>query len=132
MGLFTRAKPAPKSVPSPASNRPATAPQNSHASLDSGAPVPLLGDAVLERSAQEHALRILKSARSSSEGVLSAAFWSDKLMAWSMRDPDFKVQLFHFVDCFPALRNSDLVYEHLVDFMSKPGLSLPPGMDFGL
>ncbi len=131
MGLFTRAKPAPKTAPAP-QPRPAAAQQQTHSTAEHGTPVPLLGDAALERSAQENALRILRSARGSSDGMLSAAFWSDKLMAWSMRDPDFKVQLFHFVDCFPALRNSDSVYEHLVDFMSKPGLSLPPGMDFGL
>ena len=126
MGLFTRRKPsatkASHSSVLPAAHKPdATTP-----------PAPLGGDAQLESQAQVHALAILNAARNDRAGLLSTAFWSDKLMAWSMKDAELKVQLFHFVDCFPALKSSDAIYDHLVDFMSKPGLKVPPGLDMGL
>lgn len=126
MGLFTRRKPS----ATKASHSPLTA----AASIAQSEipPTPLCADSQLESAAQSHATAILNSARNDRAGVMSAAFWSDKLMAWSMKDPDFKVQLFHFVDCFPALKSSDAVYDHLVDFMSKPGLNVPPGLDIGL
>ncbi|MSR43945.1 MAG: aldehyde dehydrogenase family protein [Phycisphaerales bacterium] len=127
MGLFTRSKSAAKSTA-----RTQAAPLPSTLTRDDGPPTPLCGDPSLESAAQSAARAILDAARSDRTGFMSAAFWSDKLMAWSMKDPEFKVQLFHFVDCFPALKSSDAIYEHLVDFMSKPGLKVPPGLDIGL
>jgi RHH-type proline utilization regulon transcriptional repressor/proline dehydrogenase/delta 1-pyrroline-5-carboxylate dehydrogenase len=76
--------------------------------------------------------QILDRARSHKAGLLSARFYSDKLMEWSMRDQAFKVQLFRFVDAFPMLKSSDAIHEHLVDYLTQPGVKLPPGMDFGL
>ncbi|GIK18049.1 MAG: aldehyde dehydrogenase family protein [Leptolyngbya sp. PLA2] len=75
---------------------------------------------------------LLERARGHRAGLLSAKFYSDKLMDWSMRDRDFKVQLFRFVDAFPMLRTPDAVHDHLVDYLSQPGVKLPPGMDLGL
>ncbi|MCH2136208.1 MAG: proline dehydrogenase family protein [Phycisphaerales bacterium] len=65
-------------------------------------------------------------------GMLSSAFWSDKLMDWAMKDEAFKVQLFRYVDCFPTLRTPKVVHEHLVDYLTQPGVTLPPGLGLGL
>jgi RHH-type proline utilization regulon transcriptional repressor/proline dehydrogenase/delta 1-pyrroline-5-carboxylate dehydrogenase len=62
-------------------------------------------------------------------GVLSAKFYSDALMEWSMKDHEFKVQLFRFVDCFPMLRTPEEVYDHLVDYLSQPGVTVPGVID---
>ena len=75
---------------------------------------------------------MLALARGNKTGLLSAKFWSDKLMDWSMKDQNFKVQLFRFVDCFPALKTPDAVYDHLSDYLGQPGVSLPPGMGLGM
>ncbi len=74
----------------------------------------------------------LAQARAHKSGLLSRRFWSDKLMDWSMKDEAFKVQLFRFVDAFPNFKTPDEIYEHLVDFMSQPGVKPPPGMALGL
>ncbi len=126
MGLFTRRK-SPPTQPIHAKTA-----ATRHAGPIDSTPTPLGGDSQLEARAQTHASAILDAARADRAGMLSSAFWSDKLMAWSMKDPEFKVQLFHFVDCFPALKSSDAIYDHLVDFMSKPGLKVPPGLELGL
>ncbi len=65
-------------------------------------------------------------------GVLSGAYWSDALMNWSMKDEAFKVQLFRFVDAFPALKTPEQVHDHLEDYLSQPGVTLPPGLGIGL
>jgi RHH-type proline utilization regulon transcriptional repressor/proline dehydrogenase/delta 1-pyrroline-5-carboxylate dehydrogenase len=49
-----------------------------------------------------------------------------------MKDKAFKVQLFRFVDAFPSLTTPDLVHDHLVDYLTQPGVRPPPGMDLGL
>ena len=75
----------------------------------------------------------LDRARGQRAGLLSKQFWSDKLMDWSMKDHEFKVQLFRFVDTFPVLRHSpEAVHDHLADYLSQPGVRLPPGLDLGL
>ena len=75
---------------------------------------------------------LLAKARDHKTGVLSAKFYQDKLMDWSMKDHDFKVQLFRFVDAFPVLTNAEMVHDHLVDYLTQPGVKPPPGMDLGL
>ncbi len=57
---------------------------------------------------------------------------SDKLMDWAMSDQDFRAQLFRFTDVFPVLKTPELVHEHLMDYLSQPGVKLPPGLGLGL
>jgi len=75
---------------------------------------------------------LLNESQAYRKGMLSSAFWSDKLMDWAMKDEAFKVQLFRYVDCFPTLRTPKVVHEHLVDYLSQPGVTLPPGLGLGL
>ena len=89
-------------------------------------------DPSLEALIHAKGLDLLNRARNNTKGMLSAAFWSDKLMEWSMKDEAFKVQLFRFVDAFPMLRTPDAVHEHLVDYLTQPGVKPPPGLDLGL
>jgi len=74
----------------------------------------------------------LEQARSHKTGMFSTQFWSDKLMDWAMQDQAFKVQLFRFVDAFPTLRTPEQVHDHLIDYMSQPGVTPPPGVNLGL
>lgn len=87
-----------------------------------------------ELDARIHAIggEILSRARAHKAGLLSARFYSDKLMEWAMQDHDFKVQLFRFVDAFPVLRTPEAVHDHLMDYLTQPGVKLPAGMDLGL
>ena len=89
-------------------------------------------DPSLEALIHAKGLDLLNRARNNTKGMLSAAFWSDTLMEWSMKDEAFKVQLFRFVDAFPMLRTPDAVHEHLVDYLTQPGVKPPPGLDLGL
>ncbi len=69
---------------------------------------------------------LLDRARKHKTGLLSREFYSNALMEWSMKDPSFKVQMFRFVDCFPMLKDSEQIYDHLTDYLSQPGVSVPP------
>ncbi len=86
----------------------------------------------LEPEIQRIGSAFLDASKANTGGVFSAQFWSDSLMEWSMKDPNFKVQLFRFVDCFPMLRTPDQVYEHLVDYLAQPGVTVPPAIDLGM
>src|SRR5688572_11303886 len=76
----------------------AAAPQRT-GQLDSATAADLAqpSDSELEPAVQQIGSRLLEQAREHKAGVLSAAFWSDKLMNWTMKDENFKVQFFRFV-----------------------------------
>ncbi|HEX3619551.1 MAG TPA: L-glutamate gamma-semialdehyde dehydrogenase [Candidatus Udaeobacter sp.] len=55
------------------------------------------------------------------EPLFSKAGFYQRLMALSMRDERFKVQLFRFVDVLPSLRDSREIIEHLNEYFSDDG-----------
>ena len=69
---------------------------------------------------------MLRRARAHKTGLLSAKFYSDALMEWSMKDHEFKVQMFRFVDAFPMLKTPEAVFDHLQDYLGQPGVTAPP------
>ena len=117
MGIFERFRSRP-SKPSSASSRPIGA--GGDAASAAEAAVLELGRELLDRSARHRS------------GLLSSSYWSDALMNWSMKDEAFKVQLFRFVDAFPTLKTPEQVHDHLEDYLSQPGVTLPPGLGIGL
>jgi RHH-type proline utilization regulon transcriptional repressor/proline dehydrogenase/delta 1-pyrroline-5-carboxylate dehydrogenase len=84
----------------------------------------------VDRRAIEIGRELLKAAREYRGSVFS--LMSDKLMNWAMKDPVFKLQLFRFIDVFPMLKTADQVHDCLTEYLSQPGVTLPPGMSFGL
>jgi len=86
----------------------------------------------LERRVRRIGTELLRDARQHRGRLFSSRFWSDQLMDWAMKDPALKVQMFRFVDVFPMLRTSQQVYDYLADYLSQPGVTLPPGLDLGL
>jgi len=98
---------------------------------DTGEPIPP-SDPALEKRIREIGERYLKDARRAKSGVLSTAFWSDKLMDWAMKDHGFKVQLFRFVDTFPTLKTPEQVHDHLADYLTQPGVTPPPFLNTAL
>ena len=93
---------------------------------------PSSGDARRESRILDIGTDFLTRARAHKSGVLSAKFYNDALMEWSMKDPAFKVQMFRFVDAFPVLRTPESVYEHLSDYLDQPGVTVPGAIALAL
>ena len=51
--------------------------------------------------------------------VWQRRWWDDRLLAWSMRDEQLKVQLFRFVDVLPMLKTPDAIMEHLHEYLDS-------------
>jgi RHH-type proline utilization regulon transcriptional repressor/proline dehydrogenase/delta 1-pyrroline-5-carboxylate dehydrogenase len=49
----------------------------------------------------------------------------EKLLGWTMEHPGLRVQLFHFIDCLPALKSKTEVARHLQEYMSAEAVELP-------
>ncbi len=104
------------------SKRPETVVVSGAAALGSAVP----GTDGTEGRVLEIGSEMLRRARGHKSGMLSARFYSDALMEWSMKDHEFKVQMFRFVDAFPMLRTPEAVFDHLSDYLSQPGVTVPP------
>jgi RHH-type proline utilization regulon transcriptional repressor/proline dehydrogenase/delta 1-pyrroline-5-carboxylate dehydrogenase len=46
-------------------------------------------------------------------------FWTGKVMDWSMRHEDFKVQLFRFIDVLPYLTTDEMLSGHIQEYFSQ-------------
>ena len=54
--------------------------------------------------------------------------WDEKLLAWTMEHPGLRVQLFHFIDCLPALKSKTEIARHLQEYMSAEAVELPAAL----
>jgi RHH-type transcriptional regulator, proline utilization regulon repressor / proline dehydrogenase / delta 1-pyrroline-5-carboxylate dehydrogenase len=114
MGLFSR---KPKVVTAP--------PTQSAYSLSAGLANANPGLDAREKRIFEIGTDFLARARGHKSGVLSAKFYQDAMMEWSMKDPNFKVQMFRFVDAYPMLKTPEAVYDHLTDYLGQDGVTVP-------
>ncbi len=115
MAFFRRKSQAPTSVASRSVNAP-----------PSGDAPPAI--AAVENRTQAIGRELLALVRQQRDSVFSARFWQDALIDWAMRDEKFKVQMFRFVDVFPMLSTPEQVHAHLVEYLTQPGVTLPPGL----
>ena len=63
--------------------------------------------------------------------IFNKNWWTGKVMDWCMRDEQFKVQLFRFVDVLPTLTTSDLLNRHVAEYFSRSE-HVPAFMKWGI
>jgi RHH-type transcriptional regulator, proline utilization regulon repressor / proline dehydrogenase / delta 1-pyrroline-5-carboxylate dehydrogenase len=86
----------------------------------------------LEASIAAKGANLWKRMQGEVPGIFNADFWQGKIMEWAMRDPEFRVDLFRFVDVLPALQDRKQVYAHLKDYLLREGRELPPVLSMAL
>src|SRR2546430_15823892 len=84
----------------------------------------------LQGEIERRGKRIFKLVDEHPEPLFSKAGFYQRLMALSMRDERFKVELFRFVDVLPSLRRSGEIVEHLNEYFSDDGFG--PLVDAGV
>ena len=78
-----------------------------------------------EMRAQEIGHELFKRMQGEKPGIFNKAWWQGQIMEWSMKDENFKTEMFRFVDVFPVLQGHDEVYRHLEEYLLKPNLNTP-------
>ncbi len=63
--------------------------------------------------------------------LFNKAHWMGKIMDWSMKNEDFKVQLFRFVDVFPYLTTPRLLTSHIQEYFSGEKHNIPAALKWG-
>jgi len=64
--------------------------------------------------------------------IFSKDYVYGQIMDWSMRNENFKVQMFRFVDVLPYLNSSGEVLRHLKEYFQSEGGELPKVFNWGL
>jgi RHH-type transcriptional regulator, proline utilization regulon repressor / proline dehydrogenase / delta 1-pyrroline-5-carboxylate dehydrogenase len=76
---------------------------------------------------------IMKKMESSSKtSLFSKDFWYGNIMDWSMKNHQFKTQMFRFVDVLPSLTSGSEVARHLKEYFAESGEDLPSVFNMGL
>lgn len=70
-------------------------------------------------------LQLHKEMSGEQAGLFDADFWQGKLIEWVIKDPDFKRDLFRFVDVLPALQSHQNVSKHIKEYFLKENRELP-------
>ncbi|BBD06779.1 proline dehydrogenase family protein [Desulfovibrio ferrophilus] len=64
--------------------------------------------------------------------IFNKGWWTGKVMDWSMKNEDFKVKLFRFVDVLPTLSSNESLVRHIEEYFASESGDLPPVMKAGL
>src|SRR3954451_13816878 len=85
----------------------------------------------LQQQIEDRGVQIFDLVDQNPESLFSKAGFYQKMMAFSMRDEVFKVQMFRFVDVLASLRRSDDIVVHLREYFHGMD-SFVPMMQTGL
>ena len=80
-----------------------------------------------ETKTQEIAQELIVATRSK-RSFLNQMRWDDKILDWAMANPGLRTQLFHFIDCLPALRSKAEIARHFQEYMSDESVELPSAL----
>jgi RHH-type proline utilization regulon transcriptional repressor/proline dehydrogenase/delta 1-pyrroline-5-carboxylate dehydrogenase len=86
----------------------------------------------LQAQIEKRGERIFELVDRHSESVFSKAGFYQRMMALSMRDEHFKVQMFRFVDVLASLRRNGDIVRHLEEYFAENGNSFAPIVHTGV
>lgn len=81
-------------------------------------------DQQIEQKIVERGQEFFNSISGEAPSIFNKGWWTGKVMDWSMKNEDFKVQLFRFVDVLPYLNTSDL-RGHIREYSASSGSEVP-------
>lgn len=66
-----------------------------------------------------------------STSLFNKSRWIGKVMDWAMKNEQFKVQLFRFVDVFPYLNTGPMLTAHIQEYFGKEEQNIPAVLKWG-
>lgn len=63
--------------------------------------------------------------------VFNKGWWTGKVMDWAMKNEDFKVQMFRFVDVLPYLNTSESLSRHIEEYFAGDDSNIPDVLKWG-
>ena len=90
----------------------------------------------MDRKALEPAIlntgrEFFASIRGEAPSIFNKGFWTGKVMDWAMKNEEFKVQLFRFVDVLPYLNTPEVLNRHIQEYFGSGGDDIPAVLKWG-
>lgn len=89
-------------------------------------------DAAFQSAVKTRGEMIFNTMDSDGPSLFSRNFWYGEIMDWSMKNEQFKTQMFRFVDVLPYLNSGSEVARHLKEYFAEGGDELPKVFNVGL
>ena len=86
----------------------------------------------LEQRILESGKACFEEIRSIRPSLLDTKAYTNRLMEWAMKDPEFRIALFRFVDVLPGLKDSQSVIEHAQAYFRPVSERIPGILQWGL
>src|SRR5213595_2668962 len=86
----------------------------------------------LQQEIEERGLQMFDLVDQNPESIFSKAGFYQRMMAFSMRDEHFKVQMFRFVDVLASLRHSTDIVQHLSEYFADMRNGSVPFLQTGI
>ena len=75
---------------------------------------------------------IFNMMESEGQSIFNKDWWYGKVMEWSMKNEQFKTQMFRFVDVLPYLNSGGEVARHLKEYFAEGGQEMPSIFNVGV
>lgn len=85
----------------------------------------------LDRKIVERGKEFFASISGEAPSIFNKGWWTGKVMDWSMKNENFKVQLFRFVDVLPYLNTSESLTRHIDEYFAGDGQDVPKVLRLG-
>ncbi len=85
----------------------------------------------LDTRIAEKSREFLLSIKGEAPSVFNKNFWTGKVMDWCMRNEQFKVQMFRFVDVLPYLNTSSSLTRHIKEYFTSDTEDIPSILKWG-
>src|SRR6185436_8081726 len=86
----------------------------------------------LQQEIEQRGLHMFDLVDQNPESIFSKAGFYQRMMAFSMRDEHFKVQMFRFVDVLASLRRSTDIVQHLGEYFADMQNGFAPMLHAGV
>ncbi len=63
--------------------------------------------------------------------IFNKGWWTGKVMDWAMKNEDFKIQMFRFVDVLPYLNTSQSLSRHIEEYFAGKDQNIPDVLKWG-
>ncbi len=87
-------------------------------------------NAAIEGDIDAVARRLAAAGEGRRVGAFHLGWWSEQMLEWAFTHPEFKTQLFRFVDVFPQCRDAADVLRHVSEYFD--GVPVPRAVELGL
>lgn len=90
-----------------------------------------MDSSALDKKIRERGKEFFASISGEAPSIFNKGWWTGKVMDWSMKNENFKIQLFRFVDVLPYLNTSDSLTRHIDEYFAGDDQDVPKVLKWG-